>query len=116
MWGNKSLTDISEWIVIKWRNEKLKAGMKPSSINKPVSALKALLNRATEWGVITSNPLAKVKSLREDKSGVVRYLTQEEEQRLRNAIKSRQDDQIQKRESHNQWLTQRKQDTFMRSS
>lgn len=60
--------------------------MKPVTVNRRVTALKAVLSKAVEWQVIQHHPLSNVKPLKVDKLGKVRYLTDEEEKRLREAL------------------------------
>jgi integrase len=63
--GNERLTAIQPLHVenykIKWKNS-----VKPATINREVALLKRVLNIAVEWKVINSNPISKVKFLRED--------------------------------------------------
>ncbi len=106
-WADKPLTEINQWLVTSWRRKKLKDGLKPGGVNRPIAALKALLNRAVEWQVIDVNPLAGMKQLKEDRTGVVRYLSEDEENRLRAALDKRQDQQRNERESHIQWQEER---------
>lgn len=106
-WGDKSLSDINGWLVTSWRNSQIKRGLSPAGVNRPISALKAMLQRAVEWNLIDENPLSSVKPLREDPNPMVRYLTDEEERRLLEALVARQDWQRQERVSHNQWLRDR---------
>ena len=60
----------------------LKQGLSHAGINRPVSALKAMLNRAVEWDVLDSNPISAVRALKEDKNPEVRYLSDDEENQL----------------------------------
>ncbi|MDP7145648.1 MAG: integrase family protein, partial [Pseudomonadales bacterium] len=106
-WADRPLTEINQWLVTSWRRKKLKDGLKPGGVNRPIAALKALLNRAVEWQVIDVNPLAGMKQLKEDRTGVVRYLSEDEENRLRAALDKRQDQQRNERESHIQWQEER---------
>lgn len=101
-WGDKPLTEINSWLVTNWRKKKLQKGHKPGGVNRPISALKALLNRAKEWGVIEANPL-DIKPLREDKNPIRRYLTDAEEKALRAALDRRQDKQRGERERYIEW-------------
>jgi len=55
-------------------------GLKKSSRNRHITQLKAMFNWAIEEGLITHNPAAKLKKVRE--VGRTRYLTTEEIQRL----------------------------------
>ena len=51
-----------------------------------------MLSKAVEWDILKSHPLAKLKPFKTD-NGIVRYLTSEEEERLRKALIAR-DNQI----------------------
>jgi len=65
--------------------------VKRSTINRNIKALRAALKCATEWGVLSSMPLGKITFRTEDENAVVRYLSEEEEARLkRGARPSRQ--------------------------
>lgn len=108
-WGDKPLTEINNWLVTNWRKKKIQDGRKPAGVNRPISSLKALLNRAREWGVIEANPL-DLKPLPEDKNPVTRYLSDEEEVRLRAALDHRQDKQREERERYLEWQQARYQD------
>lgn len=101
-WGDKPLIDINNWLVTNWRKQKVQAGRKPAGVNRPIAALKALLNRAKEWGVIEVNPL-DLKPLPEDKNPVTRYLSDEEEARLRAALDRRQDRHREERKRYIEW-------------
>lgn len=99
----KNLKDISAWEIQKWRTERSKAGLSPSTINRSVTTLKAVLNRALEWGVIETNPLQTIKPLKLDSKGVIRYLSEDEEHRLRAALNDRQQELVDSRNSGNAW-------------
>lgn len=99
----RRLSEISSWDIQKWRSERAKAGYKPSAINRSVTTLKALLNKAVEWEVINTNPLQSIKPLKLDKSGRIRYLSDVEEARLRDALEKRESELRQGRESGNRW-------------
>jgi hypothetical protein len=40
---------------------------------------KAVLNKAVEWEIIQSNPLARIKPLKLDENSRIRFLSNEEE-------------------------------------
>ena len=103
------LDKITAWNIEKWRSKRLKEGVKPGTVNRPLSALKAALNRAVEWSLIESNPLTAVKQIREDALPVVRYLSTAEEKRLRAALDTREEEARVKRERFNKWRTDRHQ-------
>jgi len=103
----KPMGELSEWEITKWRSEQKKKGKADSSINREVAALKAVLSKAVEWGVIDRHPLAKVKMARLDRGGVVRYLSDGEDIRLRHALDHRECALREKRAKGNQWRKKR---------
>ena len=106
-WPELPLRDLTAFRIQNWRKVKIKEGLSHGAINRPVSALKSMLARAQEWGIIDANPLVSLKPLREDKSPVTRYLTEDEEGRLRKALDARQDKQRLKRENYITWQSER---------
>lgn len=68
------LDQINLWVMDKWQKEQLGRDIKPSTINRTTTAIKAALNKGVEWGIIKENPLGKRKSLKVDKRGMVRCL------------------------------------------
>lgn len=72
----------------KYRTKRLNNGIAPSSINRQMATLKAALQKAVEWEIIKTNPLAQFKQLKLDAIPVVRYLTTGEEQRLSDALQA----------------------------
>ncbi|MBQ0780908.1 MAG: site-specific integrase [Thalassolituus oleivorans] len=78
----RPMPDIQIKQIERWRTEKLRSGLKPSTINRIVSALRGVLTKALEWDVIQEHPLARLKSLKLDESKKARYLTTEEYERL----------------------------------
>lgn len=81
--------------------------VKRSTINRNIKALRAALNRATEWGVLSAMPLGKIKFRAEDENAVVRYLSDDEERRLRGALVARDNSRRAGRQSANQWRRER---------
>ena len=100
--------DITPWQVDKWRSAKMKLGRKPSSLNRDLVALKACLSKAVEWSILESHPLAKVKPQKVDKAGKVRFLSPDEENRIREALARRTERMRQERDNHIEWLKVRK--------
>jgi integrase len=107
---NRKLMDITPWVIESWSKQARKNGLMSATINRRVSTLKSVLSRAALWGVIEDSPLRGMKHLKTDKTGKVRYLTGDEEKRLRNALEARQERYREERVSHNKWLTVRHRD------
>ena len=103
----KPLTDIRLADVETWRVKRQKKGRSPATINRMCATLKAALQRAVDWELIPDNPLARLKPLRIDKRRVMRYLTDNENQRLLAALKARDDKLRNERTSGNQWRRER---------
>lgn len=103
---DKPLTDINAWIVEKWRSERMKAGISASTTNRNITALRGLFSRALEWGLITEHPLSSVKMLKEP-SGKARWLSDDEEDRLRRALDAREERDRAGRQNANAWREQR---------
>lgn len=59
---NKPMSEIQLNQIERWRTEKLNDGLKPSTINRVVNALRGVLTKAVEWGAISEHPLAKLKN------------------------------------------------------
>ena len=107
-WDKKQLVDINTFLVGNWRKALLKKGRSAGGINRPIAYLRALLNHAYRHSkVIDHHPLATFKQLREDKSKVVRYLSESEETRLHEAMEARDTKARLTRETANQWRRDR---------
>jgi site-specific recombinase XerD len=106
-WYDRPLDQINTWLVTNWRSSKLRAGARKSTVNRDISALKALMSKAVEWDVIDQHPLRDLKPVREDKAGTTRFLSQQEETRLREALDVRQDRQRAQRRAYRKWQIER---------
>lgn len=87
--NSKRMDQITIWDIDKWQKAQLDRGIQRSTINRAVTALKAVLNKAVELDVIERNPIAGRKGKKPDKKGVIRWLSEDEEQRLYKAITHR---------------------------
>nr|WP_175586145.1 site-specific integrase [Pseudomonas sp. CM27] len=85
----------------------LQSGNKPATVNRKMGSISGVFSRAVEWEIITTHPMAKLKQLKVDSKGVVRYLSADENQQLRKALDDRQDEARADRESANTWRTAR---------
>jgi len=103
------MSQITSWQLTSWRTARLKNGVKPSTLNRDIATLKALLSKAVEWEDLQTHPLSNLKPLKTDKTGVIRFLSEEEESRVRWALDARQAKQRLQRTNHNMWLSARSQ-------
>ena len=86
----------------------MQAGNKPSTVNRKMGSISGVFSRAVEWEYLTVHPMAKLKQLKVDSIGVVRYLDEDETKRLRAAMDARQDEMRSERESANKWRAERR--------
>ena len=63
--------------------------------------------KASDWGAIKESPLKNLKLSKVDRAPKVRYLSIEEEKRLRQALSNREHLLKQERKSANQWRKDR---------
>lgn len=111
---------VDRWRTMrKYRHAILDAAAGPRSrevsratINHNIAALRAALNRATEWGVLSAMPLGKIKRRASDENAIVRFLASDEEARLRAALTARDDRRRAARQSANGWRRERDYEEF----
>jgi integrase len=112
-WNGNRLTDINEFLVANWRKQQLNRGLAAGGVNRPIASLRALLNYAfCVAKVIDHHPLGRFKQLKEDKNKIIRYLTADEEGRLRQALYGRDKRRRAERMSANNWRRQRGYEVF----
>ena len=97
------LSEVSPWKVEKWRSERLKAGVNATTVNRNVTMLKAILQKAVTWEKLVTNPIHSIRPLKTDNQAKVRFLSHSEEIALRNALDARELHLRKSRESHNRW-------------
>lgn len=76
-------------------------------MNRIYTNFRASLSKAEEWGLIDEHPLRKMKPIKTAQKSIVRYLSNDEEKRLRVALDEREDRKHSERESANEWRKQR---------
>lgn len=106
------LSEISPFVIEKWRTRRVKADLAPATINRDLVTLRAALSRALEWGYLNRHPLSSVKQMRIDNRGVVRYLSAAEEARLLEALDARDKRRRAARLSANEWRELRRYKTL----
>ena len=106
MW-EMDMEDIDLRVVESWRSEARRSGLKTSSINRKLTALKAALNWAFKRELIAAYPLSRLETLREEDDHRVRYLSEEERERLFWALDKREEELRVARKRYNKWLKER---------
>lgn len=87
----------------RWRTGRLQAGVTAATVNRDIASLRSVLSRALDWGSLTTHPLAKFKAVKVDHLAIVRYLSPQEEKRLRAALAARDHSRRKARASANRW-------------
>lgn len=105
--GNCLLSEISPMQIEKWRTARINRGTKTATVNRDIVILKSALTKAIEWGFIDEHPLRKLKPYKIDSIAKVRYLDTDEEKRLKESLKFREEELKEKRESGNEWRRER---------
>jgi integrase len=101
------LTELNQWKIETWRRQRKLSGIEAATINRDLNTLKAALAMAVEWEVIAAHPLKKLKPLKVIDSEIVRFLSIEEEERLRNALDNRERCMREARGRGNLWRSER---------
>lgn len=108
-WKGKPLPSLNNALLADFASRKIADGLKPDSINRPIQYLRAMLNRAALWEIISASPLEKFKLLRVDTVGVVRFLDEAEDSRLMAALSAREERRKQERLRYIAWCMDRHQ-------
>ena len=104
---NQPMTAISAWQLEQWRTTRRKDGIKDTTTNRDLTALRAVLSKAIEWGVLTTHPLRTVKPAKVDAIGRLRYLSPDEETRVRAVLEARDTARRDHRHAFNVWRAER---------
>jgi integrase len=101
--ADKLLTDIAPLDIERIKSRRLKAGRAPGTVNRELARLRGALSRAVEWGMLPAHPMKQVKQVKGDDNARVRYLTDDEDRRLRNALAEREAKRRTERANANRW-------------
>jgi integrase len=81
----KPIHKITKSDIEEWRTKRLKDGLSLASCNRYFAELKVCFSKAVDWGLIPENPARGIKLFRVD-NAVIRFLSKEEETRLREKL------------------------------
>jgi len=104
---DRPLTAVSPFDLEKYRLKKLREGVKPATVNRHFDRIRSVFSKAVEWKAIETNPLRGVKRSKVDRTGMVRFLTDDEEARLRTALAERDAKLRTERANANLWRAER---------
>lgn len=105
---SRRLVEVTGRDLEQIRTDWLKAGNKPATANRKMGTLSGVFSRAVDWNYLEASPLDKVKALKVDTKGRIRYLDKDEAKALREALDAREKRMRAERDSANQWRAERK--------
>lgn len=80
--NNLYLDEISPLHIEKYKAERSKQSVQPSTVNRCLAIIRKMFNLAVDWGFLEKNQIGKVKLFSEKDNLKERILTKEEEKRL----------------------------------
>lgn len=104
---------LDDWLANRLKPKARKKGIRAASkatARRNLGALKGVLVQAVKWGVIPSSPLQHYSPIKQADTGVTRYLTPEEEKRLRDALDDEDARQRKKLKDDIAWVKKRYKD------
>jgi integrase len=109
--SDREIVTLTPADIEKWRSACRSRGVKATTLNRRLAVLRSMLNWAVEMRLVEFNPLDKIKRLAEtDSDQKVRYLTDDERQRLYAALEAREKRIREARKNHIEWQTEREHD------
>ena len=87
--------------------KRLRAKRKPATVNRDLDRIRGVYSRAVEWGFLEVHPFKAVRRAKGEDNSRVRYLTDDEERALRDALEAREQTRREARDSGNAWNEQR---------
>jgi len=104
---DKRLQNVTAFDLERWRIARHKAGVAPTTTNRDLDALRAVFTYAVTLKLVDEHPMKPVGRTKVDAIGRLRYLSPEEETRLRQALDARERRLQAGRDSFNAWRAAR---------
>ena len=104
---HRHLDEITGRDLEQIRTAWLNGGNKPATANRKMGSISGVFSRAVEWAYLSASPLEKVKQLKVDSIGRIRYLSKDEAKALRDALDAREERIRAERDSANEWRSKR---------
>nr|WP_241729995.1 tyrosine-type recombinase/integrase [Pseudomonas sp. SST3] len=105
---HRRLDEITGRDLEQIRTAWLNGGNKPATANRKMGSISGVFSRAVEWAYLPASPLEKIKQLKVDSIGRIRYLSKEESMALRGALDARERIAKAERNSANEWRLERR--------
>lgn len=102
----RELRAVTGFDIERFKATRKRAGIAPATINRDLDRIRKVYACAVEWDFVAEHPMRKVKRVRVDNARV-RYLSEDEERRLRAALQARETERRASRDRHNAWHEER---------
>lgn len=79
--GNFYISNLTPKLMEEYKTYRYKTAA-VKTINTEITTIKAMMNKAVEWKIISKNPIASVKKIRGPKSKTIRFLDKDEIKQL----------------------------------
>lgn len=109
---SKQIDQISNWDMERWRRARKQSGASDSTLKNDVAEMKAMLNRARQWGFISAHQLVDYRLPKSPKVKIERFLSDDESQQLHKALEERELKRQCDRQSFNKWRAERGYDPY----
>ncbi|WP_157057008.1 site-specific integrase [Herbaspirillum autotrophicum] len=104
---DQGLAEVDTLSITRWRANRIKAGKAASTVNRDIGALRPVFSRAVDWKLLAESPMKSIKALKSNADPIVRFLSSDEEKRLRAALDMRETREREGRARANIWRSAR---------
>jgi hypothetical protein len=103
----RKLGELTRWTVEEWRAARIKDGVSAATVYRDLGALRSALARAVTWRLLDASPIPAVNRSKIGEMRGPRFLSADEEGRLRVALDDREERLRRERDKANAWRAAR---------
>lgn len=106
---NRQLSDIDEAVIDRWWRARITGdrAVSKATATRDLACLRSSLSKAVEWKLLDQNPLLGLRQKSVESRKIIRFLSPDEEKRLRSALIERDQRLAAARASGNRWRASR---------
>jgi len=106
---NRQLSDIDEALIDRWWRARITGdrAVTKATASRDLACLRSALSKAVEWKLLDRNPLLGLRQKSVESRRIIRFLSADEETRLRSALIERDQRLAAARASGNRWRAER---------
>jgi integrase len=103
----RKLGELTRWTVEEWRAARIKDGVSAATVYRDLGALRSALARAVTWRLLDASPIPAVNRSKIGEMRGPRFLSDDEEGRLRVVLDDREERLRRERDKANAWRATR---------